>query len=80
MEDTLRKRRERRGRGGEGERGRRGEGAALRLKISCEEQIEGGAYTDDKCTDEGSWQPQLVPVGHETATNNGRCVASKSEL
>ena len=43
-------------------------------------RIEVGAYTDDKCTNEGSWQSQLVPVGHETATNNGGCVASKSEL
>ena len=39
-----------------------------------------GAYTNDKCTDEGSWQSQLVPVGNETAANNGGCVASKSEL
>lgn len=42
--------------------------------------VEDGAYTDDKCTDEGSWQSQLVSVGHQTASNNGGCVASKGEL
>ena len=41
---------------------------------------EDGAYTDDKCTDEGSWQSQLVSVGHKAASNNGGCIASKGEL
>ena len=37
-------------------------------------------YTDDKCTDEGSWKPHFVPVSHQATPNNGGCVAGKGEL
>ena len=42
--------------------------------------VEDEAYTDDKCTDESSWQSHLVSVGHKTASNNGGSIAGKGEL
>ena len=38
------------------------------------------AYTDDKGTDECSWQPQLVLGGDQTASDDGGSVAGKGEL
>jgi hypothetical protein len=38
------------------------------------------SYTDNKGTDESSWEPQLVAVGNQATTNDGSCIAGKCEL
>ena len=61
------------GGGGEEGGGRRGEGGGR-------EGRGVSAYTNDKGTEEGSWKPQLISVGHQATTNHSCCITGKSKL
>ena len=42
---------------------------------------EYSTHTDDKGTGKGSWHSELVTIGNQTTTNNGRgCIAGKGKL
>ena len=49
------------------------------VQMECE-AFHHETYTDDKCTDEGSWKSQFVCVGYQATPNNCRSVTCKREL